>query len=90
MGARKGRLIMPTIQVRNLPEHIYRKIVERAKAKRSSITSETIYLLQRSLEMDENKCEQRLALIKVMENNQMPDADTLTDPVTLIRENRDR
>jgi len=81
---------MPTIQVRNLPEHIYRKIVERAKAKRSSITSETIYLLQRSLEMDENKREQRLALIKVMENNQMPDADTLTDPVTLIREDRDR
>jgi hypothetical protein len=30
---------MPTLQVRNLPDHIYRKIVERAKAKRSSITS---------------------------------------------------
>ena len=81
---------MPTIQVRNLPEHIYRKIVERAKAKRSSITSETIYLLQRSLEMDDNKREQRLALIKVMENNQVPNADALPDPVTLIREDRDR
>ncbi len=46
---------MPTLQVRNLPDHIYRKIVEWARAKRSSITSEAIYLLQHSLEMDENK-----------------------------------
>ncbi len=81
---------MPTIQVRNLPEHIYRKIVERAKAKRSSITSETIYLLQRSLEMEDNKREQRLALIKVMENDQVPNADALPDPVMLIREDRDK
>lgn len=81
---------MPTLQVRNLPEHIYRKIVERAKAKRSSITSETIYLLQRSLEMDDNKREQRLTLIKAMENNQVPNANVLPDPVTLIREDRER
>ncbi len=54
---------MPNLQVRNLSEHIYRRIAERAKAKRSSITSETIYLLQRSLEMNESKKEQRLALI---------------------------
>ncbi len=81
---------MPTLQVRNLPEHIYRKIVERAKAKRSSITSETIYLLQRSLEMDGNKREQRLALITEMEQNPVKNADKLPDPVELIREDRDR
>lgn len=81
---------MPTLQVRNLPEHIYRKIVERAKAKRSSITSETIYLLQRSLEMDDNKREQRLTLIKAMENKQVPNANVLPDPVKLIREDRER
>jgi plasmid stability protein len=81
---------MPTLQVRNLPDHIYRKIVERAKAKRSSITSETIYLLQRSLEMDENKREQRLALIKAMEENQLDNVKNLPDPVDLIRSDRDR
>ncbi len=81
---------MPTLQVRNLPDHIYRKIVERAKAKRSSITSETIYLLQRSLEMDENKREQRLALIKEMEKNAVTNANNLPDPVELIRKDRDR
>ena len=81
---------MPTLQVRNLPDHIYRKIVERAKAKRSSITSETIYLLQRSLEMDENKREQRLALIKAIEGKQVANVKTLPDPVDLIRSDRDR
>ncbi len=81
---------MPTIQVRNLPEHIYKKIVERARAKRSSITSETIYLLQRSLEMDDNKREQRLALIEAMEKSPVTNANALSDPVRLIREDRDR
>ena len=81
---------MPTLQVRNLPDHIYRKIVERAKAKRSSITSETIYLLQRSLEMDDNKKEQRLALIKAMEEEQLVGVKNLPDPVDLIRSDRDR
>jgi plasmid stability protein len=81
---------MPTLQVRNLPDHIYRKIVERAKAKRSSITSETIYLLQRSLEMDENIREQRLALIKAMEGKQLGNVKNLPDPVDLIRSDRDR
>lgn len=81
---------MPTLQVRNLPDHIYRKIVERAKAKRSSITSETIYLLQRSLEMDENKREQRLALVKAMEEKPVANVNVLPDPVDLIRADRDR
>ncbi len=81
---------MPTLQVRNLPDHIYRKIVERAKAKRSSITSEAIYLLQRSLEMDENIKEQRLALIKAIEGKLVANVNVLSDPVDLIRADRDR
>jgi plasmid stability protein len=81
---------MPTLQVRNLPDHIYRKIVERAKAKRSSITSEAIYLLQRSLEMDENIKEQRLALIKAIERKLVANVNVLPDPVDLIRADRDR
>lgn len=38
---------MPTLQVRHLPEHIYQKIVERARAKRRSIAQETVILLQK-------------------------------------------
>ncbi|MFW5984739.1 MAG: FitA-like ribbon-helix-helix domain-containing protein, partial [Halanaerobiaceae bacterium] len=39
---------MPTLQVRNLPEHIYNKIVELAKEDRRSITQETIILLEKA------------------------------------------
>ncbi len=81
---------MPTIQIRNLPEHIYRRIVERAQANRSSISIETTSLLQRVLEMDESKKEQRLALIYKIENNQVANSYEFPDPVELIREDRDR
>ncbi|MGM0651952.1 MAG: hypothetical protein ACQES4_04125 [Bacillota bacterium] len=81
---------MPTLQVRNLSEHIYRRIVERAKANRTSITQETIYLIQKSLDMDENKREQRLALVESMRQNPVKSANTLPDPVNLSREDRDR
>ncbi len=33
---------MPSLQVRHLPEHIYRKIVELARIERRSISQETI------------------------------------------------
>lgn len=81
---------MPTIQVRGLPDHIYRKIVEQARAKRSSITQETIYLLQKSLDIDESKREQRKALVEKMQQNPVANAESLPDPVSLIREDRDR
>ncbi len=81
---------MPTLQVRNLPEHIYRRIVERAEANRTSITQETIYLIQKSLDMDETKREQRLALVESMLQNPVKSANNLPDPVNLIREDRDR
>ncbi len=83
-------MAMPTLQVRNLPEHIYRKLVERAKAKRSSIARETVYLLQKSLDMDEHKREQKDILINKMLQSPLPNGDLLPDPVLMIREDRNR
>jgi len=40
--------------------------------------------------MDDDKREQRLTLIKAMDNNQVPNANVLPNPVTLIRDDRDR
>ena len=81
---------MPTLQVRNLPEHIYRKIEELAKAKRSSITKETIYLLEKSLAMDEQREQSKNLLIESMLRSATADSEMLTDPVLLVREDRDR
>jgi plasmid stability protein len=81
---------MPTLQVRNLPEHIYLKIVERARAKRSSITKETINLLEQSLAMNENRQEHKKALIKRMLQIKPADNDLFPDPVLMVREDRER
>ncbi len=81
---------MPTLQVRNLPEHIYRKIVERAKAKRRSIAQETVYLLEKSLETDSHRQEHTSILIDKMLANPPETGEQLPDPVQLLREDRDR
>ncbi|MDY6826551.1 MAG: hypothetical protein SVV67_05160 [Bacillota bacterium] len=81
---------MPTLQVRNLPEHIYRRIVERARAKRSSITQETIYLLQKALEMNENPREQRDLLVDQMMTTAPSGGNQWPDPVLMVREDRER
>jgi len=81
---------MPTLQVRNLPEHLYRKIEELAKAKRSSITKETIYLLEKSLAMDEQREQSKNLLLEKMLLSAPANCEMLTDPVLLVREDRER
>lgn len=80
---------MPSLQVRDLPEHIYQKIVQLADAERRSITQETIVLLEKALEIEKQNKERRKVLFNSIlnETNQTPD---VLDPVPLIREDRER
>lgn len=80
---------MPTLQVRHLPEHIYQKIVERAKAKRRSIAQETVILLQKALQMEERAKELRCQLICRLLQDPFTQ-DDIPDPVLLVREDRER
>jgi plasmid stability protein len=81
---------MPTLQVRNLPDHIYKRIAALARAKSSSITKETIYLLEKSLQVDEVQTQQKYLLINKMLDNAPKNSEQLIDPAILIREDRDR
>ena len=81
---------MPTLQVRNLPDHIYKRIAAMAKAKNSSITKETIYLLEKSLQVDEVHTKQKYLLINRMLDNAPENSEQLIDPAILVREDRDR
>ena len=83
---------MPSLQVRDLPEHIYQKIVQLADAERRSITQETIVLLEKALEIEKQNKERRKVLLnsiltKTNKNNQ---TQNVLDPVPLIREDRER
>ena len=82
---------MPTLQVRNLPEHIYNKIVELAEEDRRSITQETIILLEKALEMEkQNKKHRKKLLNQIINETKSDDFDKVPDPVPLIREDRNR
>ncbi|ACL68794.1 hypothetical protein [Halothermothrix orenii] len=82
---------MPTLQVRNLPEHIYNKIVELAEEDRRSITQETIILLEKALEMEkQNKKHRKKLLNKIINETKSDNFDNVPDPVPLIREDRQR
>lgn len=82
---------MPSLQVRDLPEHLYQEIVQLAKAERRSITQETIILLEKALKMEKQNKERRQKLFDtiIQDTNNNPSKDIL-DPVPLIREDRDR
>ena len=81
---------MASLQVRDLPDHIYQKIVERATAERRSISQETIILLEKALESTE-KTRYRIQLLdQILKETSEEHYPLLPDPVSLIREERDK
>ena len=82
---------MPTLQIRNLPEHIYQKIVELAEAKRRSIAQETIILLEKALEsVERGKKRRKKLLTQIKQENKDSGNLHVPDPVPLIRGDRER
>jgi len=82
---------MPSLQVRDLPEHIYRKIVERAEVERRSISQETIVLLEKALELSKGNVIKRKQLLdQIAKETRSKPVPDIPDPVPLIREDRQR
>ncbi len=82
---------MPTLQVRNVPENIYRRIVNLAELERRSIAQETLSLLESALNMDNNNKSHREKLINcILHENKNTYSVNVPDPVPLIREDRER
>ncbi len=80
---------MPSLQVRDLPERIYQKLVEEAEKQNRSITQQAIWSLAKALnaELDAKSRRQRvLEMIKTCANS----SSMLSDPVKMIREDRSR
>ncbi|MFW6022657.1 MAG: hypothetical protein ACOCQW_03985 [Halanaerobiaceae bacterium] len=82
---------MPSLQVRDLPEHIYQKIVQLADAERRSITQETIVLLEKALEIEKQNKERRKVLFNnILEKTNNNKTQNVLNPVSLVREDRER
>lgn len=82
---------MPSLQVRELPDSIYKKLSELAQKEHRSIAQQAIMLLAKSLKVDispETRRKQILNEIKAQSGELKK--YNLTDPVKIIREERER
>ena len=81
---------MPLLQVRDVPEHLYRLLVRQAEKERRSIPQQAIAVLAKGLQGEvDPKARRREALRKAATFNRKV-GQRLSAPVLLIREDRDR
>ena len=80
---------MPTLQVRDLPEDVYAQLSYLAQKEHRSLTQETIVLLREGIEAKMGNKERRRKTLEQMSALEI-DGKDLPDPVTLVREDRDR
>ena len=82
---------MPSLQVRELPEPIYRRLQEEARKEHRSFAQQAIVTLAKGLGINENPKKRRASILRdIMENPVTSKADDLIDPVSLVREDRER
>ncbi len=81
---------MPLLQVRECPEDIYRKISHVAKNENRTIAQQVVVLLEKGLGQQESNIERRKRLMEKLQNRQISSDIKVIDPVSLIREDRDR
>ncbi len=81
---------MPLLQVRECPEDIYKKISYVAKNENRTIAQQVVVLLEKGLGQSESNMERRKRLIEKLETREISSEIKKIDPVSLIREDRDK
>lgn len=81
---------MPLIQVRDVPEPIYAMLVERAKRERRSLAQQTVEVLARGLQVEVDAKARRKAVLQAIRADATLKHLKLSDPVKLIRKDRQR
>ena len=85
---------MPTLQIRDLPQDIYDKLVESAELNRRSLTQEAITILEQKLneqsEIEAYYLRKRQILAERKEISQYLTGFSKEDIVNMVREDRDR
>ena len=81
---------MPLLQVRDMPEDLYKTLADVAKQDNRSIAQETIILLKRALNYRESRQSRRKRILKEIHNNPVKGAESFPPPVDLILEDRER
>ncbi len=81
---------MPSLQIRDLPAHVYESLVIRARAERRSLSQQAVADLERLPELAAR--ERRLATLRMLRDRLSEGASTdfLPRPEELVREDRER
>ncbi len=77
---------MPVLQVRNIPQELFDKLVASAEAERRSLTQQTIVLLEKALRQEEDTRRRKEALQKLTTRGYL----WKEDAAQMVREDRDR
>jgi plasmid stability protein len=82
---------MASLQVRDLPEHLYKKIKMQAKKERRSLAQQAIFLLEKGLKsIEAPKSRRKQVLKKITDSKFINPHQKITSPEKLIREDRER
>jgi len=81
---------MPTLQVRELPEDVYRRLQRLAESENRSLAQETVVLLRKALEIETSHKQRRERLLETLRHIDPVDTRDLPSPEEIIREDRDR
>ena len=82
---------MPSLQIRELPDNIYRLLQKKAQAEHRSLAQEAIIVMSKGLDTSASNKTRRAKLLQAIADNQ-DDIESFAelDPVELIREDRQR
>ena len=80
---------MAVLQIRDLPDHVYEKLKTEAAREHRSLAQQAVAVLERALSLEPSPKTRRERLVKELLARDVPQTPGL-DPVTSIREDRDR
>jgi antitoxin FitA len=81
---------MPTLQVRDVPEEIYRNLVRQAEEERRSLAQQAIVVLAKGLEVEVDPRIRRKRVLEEIKKANLGKGLEHVDFVKMIREDRDR
>lgn len=81
---------MPTLQVRDVPDHIYRRLADLAEKERRSLAQQALVVLAKGLEVEIDPKARRRAALENAKRLNLGRGKSLPDFVKMIREDRER
>ena len=81
---------MPLLQVRDIPEHLYRILAEQAERERRSLAQQAVTVLARGLDAELDVKARRQRVLRAIKESGQTKPAKLKDPAKLIREDRRR